>query len=124
MRFIRDNRYFFIFLLLLVACSVLVIRRYRAAEERHVELREALILLNSRGYTNEAPRIYQKLLLDLPRLTNRQLFDDFQRTLLLVDPAREQQENLIWKYHWIVSNELERRSESTLLRARKLANEK
>lgn len=124
MRFIRDNRYFFIFLLLLVVCSVLVIRRFRAAEERHVELREALILLNSRGYTNEAPRIFQKLLLDLPRLTNRQLFDDFQRTLLLVDPAREHQENLIWKYHWIVSNELERRSESTLLRARKLANEK
>jgi hypothetical protein len=49
--------------------------------------------------------------------------DDYQRTLMLVDPATQQQNNLIWRYHWTVSNELEKRSESTLRRALKMAQE-
>ena len=42
---------------------------------------------------------------------------------LLVDPATQQPDNLIWKYHWTVSKELEKRSESTLQRALKMAEE-
>jgi hypothetical protein len=90
-------------------------------------MREAFILLHTRGYTNEARRIYQKLLLEIPKtidkLSDKQLLDDFQRTLLLVDPYTQQTNNLIWNYHWMLSNELDRRSESTLKRARKLAEE-
>jgi hypothetical protein len=43
--------------------------------------------------------------------------------LLLVDPYTDQPSNLVWKYHWTVSHELERRSESTLMRALKLAED-
>ena len=110
-------------MLLLVVASVFIIQRLHAHQSRHVELREAFILLHTRGYTNEATRLYERLLNDLDKLSNKQVMDDFQRTLLLVDPSAYQPSNLVWKYHWTVSHELDKRSESTLLRARKLAGE-
>lgn len=108
---------------MLVFCSIMVIRQYRMNEDRRVELREAFILLHSRGYTNEAHRLFQRLLDDVPRLTDRQLVDDMQRTMNLVDPSIPNENNLIWKYHWTVSNEMEKRSEASIRRALKLANE-
>ncbi len=123
MGFFRQYRFPLIFLGLLVFCSVMVIHQLNANQSKHVELREAFILLHTRGYTNQANRLYQRLLRDIPALSNKQLIDDFQRTLILVDPGTQHPENLIWDYHWTVSNELERRSESTLLRALKLAEE-
>src|SRR3990172_5565394 len=117
MRFFRQYSFILIFLGLLVFCSVMVIRQIHANQGRHVELREAFILLHTRGYTNQATRIYKRLLDEMTNLPNKVLIDDFQRTLLLVDPAVPQQENLIWIYHWTVSKELDRRSESTLQRA-------
>jgi hypothetical protein len=51
------------------------------------------------------------------------LLDDFQRTLVVVDPGTPQPKNLIWLYHWTVSTELDRRSVSAIRRARKLAEE-
>ena len=107
----------------LLLASVLIVKRLNTQQSRHVELREAFILLHMRGYTNHAQRLYEYLLRDLQNIRNRELMDDFQRTLLVVDPASHQPENLLWKYHWTVSNELERRSESTLLRALEIANE-
>src|SRR6267142_416417 len=101
----------------LVALSVLVIQKVYSRESRHAEIREAFILLYTRGYTNEANRLYEKLLRDLNSLSNKQVIDDFQRTLLLVDPSSCQPSNLIWKYHWTISNQLEIRSESTLKQA-------
>ena len=56
-------------------------------------------------------------------LSNKELLDDFQRTILLIDPGAHQQENRIWVYHWTVSNELKTRSERTLMRALKIAEE-
>ena len=127
MHFLRQYRFILLFFLLLIFCSVMVLRQINAGQSRHVELREAFILLHTRGYTNESRRIYQKLLLEIPqsvkKLSDKQLIEDFQRTLLLVDPSVQQTNNLIWNYHWTVSNELDRRSESTLVRARKLAGE-
>lgn len=123
MRFIRQYRYILSFLALLVFCSVMVIRGLQARQTKHVELREAMILLHTRGYTNEAVHIYNRLIRETRDLQNKVLMDDFQRTLLLVDPASKQHNNPIWNYHWVVSNELERRSESTLERARQLAGE-
>src|SRR5437762_8840774 len=111
-------------MLLLLAISIVVVQQLHAKQSRHVEIREAFILLHFRGYTNEAQRLYHKLLTDLQELSNKQLVDDFQRTLLLVDPAAtNQNNNVLWKYHWTVSNEMDKRAESSIKRAVKLAEE-
>lgn len=123
MRFLRQYRFVLLFFALLVFCSFMVLYQISVRQSKHVELREAFILLHTRGYTNEAQRLYQKLLLAMPKLAQKELLDDFQRTLILIDPYAQQTNNLIWKYHWTVSNELERKGESTLERARKLALE-
>jgi hypothetical protein len=125
MRFLRQYRFVLLFFALLVFCSVMVLHQFNARQSRHVELREAFILLHTRGETNAAERLYHKLLLALPKLSQKELLDDFQRTLLLIDPDphTQQTNNLIWKYHWTVSNEMNQQDESTLKRARKLAEE-
>ena len=124
MRFFRHYRYVLGFLALLVFCSIMVIRGLQARQSKHVEIREAMILLHTKGYTNEARMLYDRLLTDSQELPNKVLLEDFQRTLLLVDPAPKQPSNPIWKYHWVVSKELEKRSESTLERALRLAAQK
>jgi hypothetical protein len=121
--FFRQYRFVLLFLVLLVFCSIMVIRQLKGKESKHVEVREAFILLHTRGYTNYANRLYEVLLRELPQLPNKNLIDDFQRTLILVDPSGNHPENLIWKYHWTVSNEMERRSEGGLKQAIKLAEE-
>ena len=121
MSFFRQYRYLLLGMALLVLCSVALVEYLHAGQSRHVEIREAFILLNTRGYTNQAQRLYTHLLYEMHKLSNKQLMDDFQRTLLLVDPSANRPDNLVWKYHWTVSNELERRSESSLVRALKLA---
>jgi excinuclease UvrABC helicase subunit UvrB len=123
MRFLRRNRYFLIFAALLLVCGTMVVQQMAANQSAHADLRESFILLQTKGYKNEAQRLFQRLLADLERLPNKSLVEDYQRTLTLVDPTKQDAENLIWKYHWTVSNELERRSESALARALKLAQE-
>jgi len=123
MYFWHRYRYVWVFLLMLVFCSIMVLRQFRLNEDRRIEVREAFILLHSRGYTNEAQRLFNRLLESVSSLSDRQLVDDMQRTMILVDPSIPNESNLIWKYHWTVSNEMEKRSESSLLRALKLARE-
>lgn len=123
MRFLRQYRFVLLFFALLVFCSVMVLYQINEQQSKHVEMREAFILLHTRGYTNEAQRLYQKLLLALPKLSQKELLDDFQRTMILVDPYSQQTNNLIWKYHWTISNELERKQQNMLERARRLADE-
>ena len=123
MRFLRQFRFILLFFLILIFSSVMVLRQISSRDSKHVDIREAFILLHTRGYTNDARRLYQRLLRGLPEMKEKQLIDDFQRTLILVDPYAQQTNNLIWNYHWTVSNELDKRSESTLVRARKLAEE-
>lgn len=123
MTFFGQYRYLLLAMAVLVLCSVALIEYLRQGQSRHVEIREAFILLHTRGYTNQAERLYNHLLFEMHKLANKQLIDDFQRTLLLVDPGANRPENLIWKYHWTVSNELERRAESSLVRALKLAEQ-
>ncbi|MCX7872304.1 MAG: hypothetical protein N2487_03360 [Verrucomicrobiae bacterium] len=112
-----------VFFAVTLLCSVAVIRQMESNKSRHIELREAFILLHSRGYTNEAQKLFNKLLDEIPKLSDTQLIDDFQRTLNLVDPTIPHSSNLIWVYHWTVSNELEKRSASNIRKALKLANE-
>ena len=101
----------------------MVVRQFMVNQSRHVTLREYFILLYSKGYRQEAERLFKRLMREFDSLPNKALMDDYQRTLMLVDPATQQPDNLIWRYHWTVSNELEKRSESTLQRARKMAEE-
>jgi len=124
MRFLRRHKFALLFLAFLTFCSVMVIQQMDQNQSKHVELREAFILLYSKGYTDRSQRLYDRLLRDLEKTSNRALFDDFQRTLQLVDPTTQHPENLIWRYHWTVSNELEKRQESNLARAMKLSEEK
>jgi len=121
--FLRRNRVFLVFGGVLILSSVMVLLQIQSNHARHLELREAFILLETKGYRPEAQRLYQRLLIELEDLPNRDLLDDFQRTLTLVDPSQHQVENLIWKYHWTVSNELEKRSHSALEKALKMARD-
>jgi len=123
MRPFRGNRFALIFFVLLIFCSAMVVRQFMANQSKHVELREYFILLYSKGYKPQAERLYKRLMRELESLPNKALMDDYQRTLMLVDPATQQPDNLIWKYHWTVSKELEKRSEGTLQRALKMAEE-
>lgn len=121
MSFGRQYRFHFVFLAFLVFCSVMVLRQISHNQSRHLELRESFILLYSRGYRPQAERLYQRLLSEMENLPDRTLFEDFQRTLTLCNPSLQEPDNLIWEYHWTVSNELEKRSASSLQRALKLA---
>jgi hypothetical protein len=118
MRFVRNYRFVLLFFLLLIFCSVMVVRQFGLKQSRHVEL----------NYTNEARVLFDRLVLEVPKYTkkisDKELLDDFQRTLMLVDPYSNQTNNLIWKYHWMLSEELDKRSVDLLARARKLAEEK
>jgi hypothetical protein len=134
-RFFRGNRFALIFFVLLIFCSAMVVLQFMANQSRHDELRENFILLylyTEGRYPAESKRLYDRLLLELETMTNKELMDDYQRTLMLVDAATPQQTNLIWKYHWSVSNELGKRrervherppSEAALQRALKMAEE-
>ena len=121
MRFLLECKFAVIFAAVLTFCSIMVLRQSTLNQSAHSELREAFIILHSRGYTNEAQRLYNRLLRDLQTISNRDLREDFQRTLTLVDPAVQQPANPVWKYHWTVSNELEKRSEGSLARALQIA---
>jgi len=123
MRSLRPYHFIALFLVTLVFCSVMVIRQIHANQSRHVRLREAFILLHTRGYTNEARFLYQRLLDEAEKLSDTQLLDDFQRTLLVVDPTISAPQNLIYNYHWYISSELDRRSTKALRRALDLADE-
>jgi hypothetical protein len=57
-------------------------------------------------------------------LSDSALRDDYQRTLTLVDPLNDDTNNLVWQYHWLLSNEMEKRSESGLEKALNMAREK
>jgi hypothetical protein len=121
MRFFRGNRFALVFFVLLIFCSAMVVRQFMVNQSRHADLLENFILLFSKGYKPEAERLFKRLMRELDVLPNKVLMDDFQRTLMLVDPLTQQPDNLIWRYHQTVSNELQKRSESALLRARKMA---
>ena len=121
MRVFRRHRYLLSFLGLLVFCSVMVIFQYRRNQSRHIEIREAFILLYTKGYRKESDRLYNHLVREVSTLSLRALEDDWQRTVLLVDPTANQPTNMIWNYHWTVSNEMEKRSSGMLKRALDLA---
>ncbi len=127
MLFLRQHKFTLLFLAVLVFCSVMVVRQVDwtqgRKERRHAELREAMILLQTGGYTNDAVKLYFRLWSDIDKLSNQQLVEDWQRAVVLVDPSLHQPSNTIYQYYWNIRNEMERRSENIIERARKLAGE-
>jgi hypothetical protein len=127
MPFVRQHKFVLSFLLLLVFCSVMVVwqldARKSLEQSRHVELREAMILLSTGGYTNQADKLYLRLLRDVNELSNKALLEDWHRTVILIDPSSHLPSNVVWRYYWGVRNEMERRSESSIQQALKLAEE-
>ena len=123
MRFLHQYKFILSFLVLLVFSSMMVIRQFQVNRSRHAEYLNAFIILQTKGYTNQAQKLYLRLLKDMDDLPNQTLFEDFQRTLMVVDPSIHQPENLLYNYHWTVSKELEKRWERNLVEALKLAEE-
>jgi hypothetical protein len=118
MRFFRRHRYLLCFLAVLFFSSVMVVRQVIINQSAHVELREDFILLHERGEAEPEARLYQLLIQQLPRLKDKALVEDLQRTAMLVDPKATELDNLVWKYQVSVKNELQKRSERRLARAR------
>ena len=123
MRFVRRYKFVLLFLVLLVPCSYMVaLQKYRN-QSKHAELREAFILLFSKGYNAEAQRLYDRLLRNLQTESMDIIYDDYQRTLLLIDPTSSHSENLIWRYNATLGKELDQRNKGPLSRALKLAED-
>jgi hypothetical protein len=120
-RIVRHYRFFWTFVAMLVFCTFMVDRQFRANQAKHNDVREAFILLHAKGYASQARRLFDRLLLEIHRAPDGVLLDDFHRTLMLVDPGVEQKTNLVWQYHWTVSKELERRSPRAFARALRVA---
>jgi len=116
MRFLRQNQYLLVFLGVLILSSVLVIRQFMANQSAHIDRREDFILLHDRDEKKACAWLYQRLIQELPALSDRSLMDDLVRTSLLVDPKKIDLENLVWKYHISVKKEFQRRAESRLSR--------
>jgi hypothetical protein len=123
MRFLRRYRYALFFLAILVFCAVMIVRQFELNLSRHQELREAFILLAVKQHPEEARILYHRLLRNLERLPTRCLIDDYQRTIQLIDPGAQASQDLVWKYHWQVSQELEKRAQGPLADALHLADQ-
>ncbi len=121
MRFLRRHQYLLIVLAVLFFSCVMVLWQIARNQAEHVELREDFILLHERGEAKSEERLYQMLIQALPALDEKALVDDLQRTAMLVDPKTPQLDNLVWKYQVSVKNELQKRSEQRLSRAREEA---
>ena len=117
MRFLRRHQCLLFFLAVLAFSCVMVLKQYIANQSAHVDFREDFILLHDRGEAKACERLYQGLIEQLPGLSDRSLLDDLQRTSLLVDPKSRDLDNLVWKYHVSVKNELQQRAKQHLGRA-------
>lgn len=123
MQFLRRNQYFLLTLAVLLFVSVMAVRQFVANQSAHVQRLENFILLHERGEAKLCERLYQRIIQELPALSDKALVDDWQRTVLLVDPKTPQLENLLWKYHVSVNNELRRRADKRLQAVLKQAEE-
>jgi hypothetical protein len=114
MQFLRRNQYLLLTLAVLLFASVMTVQQFLANQSAHVQRVEDFILLHERGETKLCEQRYQRIVQELPALSDRALVDDWQRTVLLVDPKTPQLDNLLWKYHVSVNNELRRRADKRL----------
>jgi hypothetical protein len=121
MHFLRQYQFLLLFLAVLFFSSVMVVRQMERNHGQHAQVREAFILLHTRGHDEHAQRLYNRLVGNLRKMPDRTLIEDFQRTLPLVDPETVQVGNLLWSYHTHIRRELEQRVEKNIIRALELA---
>jgi hypothetical protein len=114
MQFLRRNQYLLLALAMLVFTSVMVVRQFLANQSAHVQRLEDFLLLHDLAEMKLCEHRYQLLVQELPELNDRALVQDLQRTAMVVDAKTPQLDNLVWKYHVGVKNELKRRSEKRL----------
>lgn len=123
MRFLKRHQFFLAFVVVLLFCSVMVIRQYLANQWKHTDLREDFILLDDQRHTQAAARLYQVLIQELPSLPDRELIADQQRLTVLFLSQKPPPEDLLWKYYVSVHNELRLRTNQRVVRALKRAEE-
>ena len=114
MQFFRRNQFALITVAVLLFSSVMVVQQFLANESAHTQQVEDFLLLHERGEKQPCEHLYQMLVQQLPRVNDHALVQDLQRTSMVVDLKTQQLENLVWKYHVSVNNELKHRSEKRL----------
>ena len=114
MQFLRRNRYALLSVAVLLFSSVMVVQQHLANQSAHAQQVEDFLLLHERGETKPCEHLYQVLVQRLPHINDRDLVQDLQRTAMVVDVKVPQLNNLIWKYHVSVKNELKQRAEKRL----------
>ena len=117
MRFFRRHIHAFLFFAVLALSSVMVVRQFLLNQSAHVQAREDFMALQQKGHHQIAEHRYQLLIHALPKLSESVLWDDLQRTLMVVDTKTPQVDNLIWKYQVSVRNELNKRIDLRVERA-------
>ncbi|SRR5258708_7007182 len=116
MRFVRQNQYVLVFLGLLVFCTIMVLREIEARESAHVQRREDFLFIHEHAQPQAEQRLYQRLIQEFPDLSDRTLADDLQRTGMLVEAKKQEPDNLVWKFHVSLGNELRKRAERRVAR--------
>ena len=114
MQFLRRNRYALLTVAVLIFSSVMVVQQFLDNQSAHTRQVEDFLLLHEREEKQPCAHLYQVLVQQLPRISERALVQDLQRTGMVVDVKTPQLENLVWKYHVGVKNELRQRSEKRL----------
>lgn len=117
MRFLKRHQLFIAFVVVMIFCSVMVVRQYVVNQWQHVDLREDFILLHDQGNTHGSQRLYQLLIQQLPALPAHDLIADQQRFDVLFLANKPSPEDLLWKYSVSVQNELKRRLNSRMAKA-------
>ena len=114
MQFLRRNRIALLTVAVLIFSSVMVIQQYAANQSTHTQYVEDFLLLHERGEKQACEHLYQLLVQQLPRLNDRALVQDLQRTAMQVDIKTQQLDNFVWKYQVSVNNELRYRADKRL----------
>jgi hypothetical protein len=114
MRFLRRNQYLLCTVAVLVLASVMVLRQFMSNETAHIQRREDFLLLHERGQTVPCVQFYERLIQELPALSDRLLVDDLQRTTLLLDSNQSNVDNPVWKYNVSLKRELQQRAHKRL----------
>jgi hypothetical protein len=120
MRFVRERKFLLAMAVALVFSAVMAVRQVVANQSRHSELREAFILLQSKGHVAEAHELYSQLIFALPDEPTRHLVEDIQRTSGIAPTNEAPTTNMLVRYHISVKKELEKRLEAEYLKARQL----
>lgn len=114
MQFLRRNRFALLTVAVLIFSAVMVVQQFLANQSAHTRQVEDFLLLHERGAKQPCEHLYQLLVQQLPRNSERALVQDLQRMAMVVDLKTPQLDNLAWKYHVSVKNELRQRSEKRL----------